>query len=264
MAIADSTLTWYALRVFFSDKSDLKYLDFRPIKPSFSMAQVEWKGVVLNQVASLDKSIVDLSHEDPTNLVFDLFGPLSFVELFQLHREGQTVPELSLDWNRLFKLNSFHFSQRTEQLFESLALMPNEFIDWARGRQCSAQDLMPLISLKTIDDMKLLSVFFSEKNLTRNEGKKVLDLLVDLLLLGKNFDELKPKESNWLESLQKLRTPMTQARDEKQKISDGWPRYVQVQKMRTGDQLLHRMQITFSDNNDLSEKLSRLSEKSMN
>ena len=108
-----------------------------------------------------------------------------------------------------------------------------------------------------------LSALFSELQCSRSDGKRIIDLLVDLILLGKSKMELEPQEGkNWLTQLMDLRYPNTTQSDRSEK-NLAWPEFVQVQNKRLGDQLTYNMQIQYTDNKDLNQKLHRLSELSM-
>lgn len=226
------------------------------------MAQVEWNGIILNQQTNQDKAIVDLSQTDLTELIWDLFGTLSFIEITELYTALENSPiKTSMNWQVYFQKQQMHFNQRFVELTKGLQQLSPPFKEWCFQRKLSAQDLMPLNSLKEFDHFNKLSLYFSEQSISRNEGKKVIDLLVDLLLLDTPIDTLIPSEqSDWLTQLTKLRTPKTLINDQKLKAQNSqvWPKYVQASKYRQGDKLLNKIQIIYLDNKDLGDKLSRL------
>ncbi|MCJ8275400.1 MAG: hypothetical protein HRT44_02595 [Bdellovibrionales bacterium] len=248
--------------MFFSDKADLISLDFTPRKPCFSKAQMEWRGVVLNGKVSQDKPIVDLSDEKLDELIFELFGELSFVELAELHEaiESSDISE-SMNWELYAKKMKIHWNQRNRGLFAQVCSLPESFKSWCDERKVSASDLMPLNSLRDMETFIELSPVFSELRLTRNDGKKVIDLLVDLLLMGTPTQELRPEDGqDWLKALYNKRYPNTQETDHVRQTQTSWPEFAQVQNRRHGDRLTYNMQIQYLDNKDLTSKLNRLSQ----
>lgn len=231
------------------------------------MAQIEWNGIVLNGTIPADKPIVDLSHEDLNDLIGDLFGFLSFVELcelylaFDIHEKARK----KLNWEVLFSRYNMNWNARTQELVEKLAGCEKDFVDWAYTHKMSAQDLMPLNGLKDLENFNFLSSHFSKLNLSRNEGKQTIDLLVDLIMLDFSRADLEPlANQDWIQYLYSLRNPTVAQVDKEQSPESPWPRYVQVQKQRQGDKITQKMQITFSDNKDLFEKLNRLKNMDVN
>lgn len=251
--------------MFFSDKLDLISLDFVPQKACFSKAQIEWRGILLNGKTAEDKPIVDLSDENLTELVFELFGPLEFIEMAELYQSIQKIEALNkaMNWSQFFSEQKLAYQPRTLELFDKLLQLSEDFKSWASSRKLSASDLMPINSLKDLDLFNSLSPLFSELQFTRSEGKKLIDLLVDLILLGKTKSELLPQEKqNWIFQLSEMRYPNTTQMDMEQKSSH-WPEFVQVQNKRLGDRLTYNMQIQYTDAKDLNQKLNRLSELSL-
>lgn len=249
--------------MLFTDKSEVRSLHFIPRQKCFSKARVEWHEIILNGQADEAQPIIDLSQEDPTELVFDLFGKMGLVELFEFHKASKVENRLheSLDWEKLFQLSDKSWNERTYKLFGQLSEVPSSFIDWAFHRKMEMRDLLPLNSLTSFQAFNELSNFFTELNLTRNEGRQILDVLVDLILLGKPTERLSPTdENNWLSQLQKIRNPHTLGSDQKSNKST-WPKYVVEQKFREGDRIKRRLQIQYTDSQDLKNKLSNLSEQ---
>ena len=252
-------MTWYALGVFFTDKDDLEYLDFLTDKDRFSMAQLEWRGLVLNGPKTMGTPIVDLSDQEIGPLLKEIFGSLNFGEIAELYNKSQVYPQTK-DWNWGSILENFGFqnSQRNFNLLLRVSQLPSEFLFWIRSRKSSPADLMPLLGLKKLDLYTDLWREIPKQNVSRNEGRMILDLLVDLILMGKSQDLLQPR-SHWLNELQKMRSPMTLEKDCKID-SSSWPRYVQIRQSRQGDKVLGQLQITYTDATDLNQKLQRLSQ----
>ncbi|MCB0378169.1 MAG: hypothetical protein KDD33_06730 [Bdellovibrionales bacterium] len=237
-------------------------LEFRPRKACFSKAQVLWRGFALNGLLSATQPQVDLSQEDLTELLFDLYGTLELVELSELYQAVLKEPSLQqkIDWPQFFRNQGLQYNMRLVDLLKVLTDLPTTFKNWAFEKKVSANDLMPLISLKDPSGFTQICEVIAERRLTRSEGKKAIDLLVDLFLMGKTARELMPlDESSWIDQLSSLRYPQTKKRDQQQaNTQNQWPDFVQVQSLRQGDRRIHRMQIHYFDDSDLSEKLRRL------
>jgi len=250
--------------MFFSDKSELETLDFSPNNHHLTLARVEWKGVVLNQAAQESSPLVDLSEFDLSQCLFDLFGPLNIVEISELFNACEKHPTLkaSLDKNVFVKLQGRQWNERLSDLMAQLGNAPQSFRDWARTKQTGIKDLQPLLSIDSMADFAPLLSSMAERNFSRNEGKQILDLLVDLFLLEKPISELLPPEKgDWLSTLILLRNPMTMGNKVSSQSPSSWPKFVQVVNHRQGYRVLNKMQIIFSDSQDLNDKLKRLSSK---
>ncbi len=255
-------MTWYALAMFISDKSDLEKLNFTPRSHRFTLARVEWKNVVLNPQKRDDLPLVDLSEFPLEDCLVDLFGPLSLVELFDLIQASSQHPHLekALDKQSFFQKQGRQWNERMGQLFDRLTQTSRTFLDWAHNKQVGHREIQPLLSLKAINaEVNQLLDQFSIQKLSRNEGKQILDLLVDLLLMDHETSSLLPKnEQPWLPQLTQLRHPIAGSL-QNPPPNLGWPKYVQVVNFRQGDRVLKKMQITYLDQDDLSQKLQRLS-----
>lgn len=255
-------MTWYVLAVFISDKSELEKLSFKARGHHFTMAQVEWRNVILNPGACESRPVVDLSQNSFTEVLVELYGNLGLIEIFELFTACRAFSELNenLDKNQFMQKQAMVWNQRQEQLFERLAQAPQEFLDWAHNKQMSSKDLQPLLSLTELNEVSEILTALALQAPSRNEGKQILDLVVDLVLLKHSQQSLLPQPgSDWLKYLTQLRQPQASARQQQQPPSSPWPKYVQVVNYRQGDRMLKKMQITYSDRQDLQTKLQRLS-----
>lgn len=257
-------MTWYALAVFISDKSDLEKLNFRPRGHHFHLAQVEWKNVVLNSQCHGDQPIVDLSPRPLAECLFHLFGPLSLIELSELFTAIDEFPKLmaAFDTSEFMQSQGRQWSERQAQLFTTLQKTPLAFREWAHQKQMGSKDLQPLLAIEDLEAFAPLLIDLAENSLSRNEGKQAIDLLVDLFLLKRSVADLRsPQTGSWLKNLNKLRRPQSLKNEAAQSTDIGWPQYVQVVNQRQGDRLLKKMQITYSDGHDLTQKLKRLADR---
>ncbi len=249
--------------MFFTDKWDLITLPFKPRQSCFSKARVEWKGIVLNNLDNPDQPIIDLSDQDIHELLVDLFGPLSFIELAELKKaclEQQLLGPEQLHWPRLLELNDFIGSDRHIEILETLSLMPSSFHQWAFDRKLAPQELMPLNSLAPTLLTSCYWDNFLSLSPTRSEGRLLIDLIVDLSLIKNALPEqtLASHPADWLKELGRIRYPQQTQRDQNSSVPSAWPQFAKVQTVRQGDRRVHKMQIDFYDAEDLQKKLERL------
>ena len=238
----------------------MKILNFYPKNQCFSKALIKWKDLALNGLLASGKPIVDLSQEDITELLLDLFGPLSFIEICLLHWASKEHPNLfeSVDWMLFFQKQNFQFNSRNLELSAKLKAMPHDFLIWSQKHQMSPRDLMPINSLDNPDCLKGLVKNFPDLKLTRNEGKKILDILVDLILMGEKTGELAPSSDNWFQQLAVKRYPKSLKTNSSPEKEEQWPAYVHIKRSRQGDRVVHKLQLTYNDQRDLNSKLERL------
>lgn len=243
-----------------SDKT-AQSLDFTPNNHHPQLIQVLWQDVSLNTKAA--SSTVDMSELPLAQVLFDFYGPLTLMEIFQLFQKVEQIPSLQqhFDKKEFCQKQGRQWNQRLSDLFTKLEATPKSFQNWAINKQMDIKGLQPLLSLQDVSEFTPLLNTLADKNLTRNEGKQALDLLVDLFLMETPLEEILPTGNTpWLESLLQKRNPMAWAKQQEQK-NDHWPRYVQVVNHRQGDRVLKKMQIVYSDAKDLQEKLQRLSKQ---
>ena len=153
-------------------------------------------------------------------------------------------------------------SQRNDELKKKLAQAPVSFLNWMEERKASISDLMPLNSLTQINSINPLLEEFEKQKLTRSQGKQILDLLVDLVMMKTSSQQLIPSGKNWLDQLKGLRYPNTSKKDQQPGLeSKDWPQFIRVQKQRAGDRTRYQMTLQFYNEEELLEKLQRLNRK---
>ena len=241
------------------------FLNLHLHKPCFSKAHVCWKGVFLNGPPSPLKPLVDLSQEDLSEVLFDLFQKLDFVPLARLYAQVQSIETLrkEIRWEDFFKKQGFFWSEKTQNLLEEFNQSPLLFQQWALDKKLSLSDLAPLCSLKKNKVFFQLTPFFSSQGLSRSQGRQVLDLLADLIPMDSwDIQTLEPPDrGDWWTHLYGLRNPETKKRDENfLDHSSPWPQFVQIRVQRLGDQRVRKMEIQYSSFKDLGEKLYNLSQ----
>ncbi len=208
---------------------------------------------------------MELGDQPLSDVLWDLFGELSLMEIFFLYQEIENHQDLrgQISWAKYFQKQKRFFNDKVAKLFKALSIGSSAFLTWCDSKKMENKDLYPLCSLKEKEHQELftqLSSFFPEQNMSRSEGREALDLLVDLILMNKIFEELKPNSTtHWVSRLRQLRNPNTTLKDQTSTtINQAWPQFVKVKKQRQGDRLIHQMEIQFLNQEDLESKLSRL------
>lgn len=244
-----------------SDPSQRAHLDFRPKNGRYSLVQFLWNNILINK-ADDKPPIIDVSHKNITDLLTILYSDISFVEFMELYWACEAHPNLAsqVNWQLYLSCQKMTWNDRQKQLLKKLQNLPTLFLDWCHLKQVSSQDLMPLNALDNLDSFCSLTRYFDPLKVSRNHGKKIIDLLVDLILLDHPPDKLKPSDNqDWSVKLEILRKPKT-SKGQTQSQAANWPRYVNIKSVRHGDQRQYQMQILFKNQQDLKEKLLRLSE----
>jgi hypothetical protein len=184
------------------------------------------------------------------------------MELVQLMRACESLNQLKSKWDPalLFQLQGRQWSERLSDLCHQLQNTPQTFQEWARLKQMDVKDLQPLLSLKGRVRIDPLLEDIAQLKVSRTEGKQILDLLVDLILMENQTESLRAQDNpNWLKVLKQKRYPMSHAQEKHTPSNKNLPRYAQIVNFRQGDRLLKKLQITYSDSQDLKDKLNRLS-----
>lgn len=199
-------------------------------------------------------SEVQLSSHALSPLLQEIYPSLSLIELFEILIFFKDQ-KIALDPVELGQAYHFHWNEITEQLFLNYKNWPQDFIDWSKEKNCHTNDLRPLLladklSLRQRKDFYLLLAEFKNLKLSLGDGKKVLELLIDLSatefnhenLRYKNLDTDSVKDLNkdkWMARLSKLRFSMTELRDLKKKEfikKTAWPSSTKINFKRLGDQ----------------------------
>ncbi len=258
------------IAMLISEKSEFICFEYKARKPYFNRILIEWKGIVLNPSTTDSAVLIDLSHDNLTELFFDIYGSLCFLEIAELFEalQGRSTLKESMNWDLYFNKQNLVWNTRSEQIIKQILKTNEAFKSWAYDRKLSSADLMPLNALTEFRVFNSLSYLFTDQRLTRSDGKRVIDLLVDLILMDRSVEALIPEEGqNWLEHLVKLRFPMTLEKDNSSLKSNELgelPKFMNLTQFRQGDRLMSKLQITFTDTQDLRQKLNRLELTSRN
>ena len=238
-------------------------LDFQPISP--------WPqglpAVAINQVviAGFQQDIV-FNHTIPateTENVASMFrsvhNEFSFTEMARLiaKAEKQTLLPIEL----IAQKYGWQANEAFYKIAKAIAATPMGFQNWCSEKKLSPMDLAPLISGGYLNLNSLFHDIVAFK-LSKSTGTKVLELGIELLLLGKTNDEISAEDPNqWLEKLQTLRYPQSSDRDSAEKdqmISLPWPGMSQAKWTRQGDKTGVELKLFVSQPADLKKYLQSL------
>ncbi len=250
--------------MLFSEKSEYSSFEYKSRQSHFNRILIEWKGIVLNPSNTDNPVFIDLSFDPLTELLFDIYGHLSFIEIAEFYGAIQNKPILqeNINWDLFFNRQNLVWNTRSEQIINKVLQTDESFKSWAFERKLSSADLMPLNALNDFFVFNQLAPHFTSLMITRSDGKRIIDLLVDLILMEKDLETLSPKPNqNWLEQLVKIRFPMTVEKDTVEINNQplgALPQFMNLTQFRQGDRLMNRLQITFTDSKDLKQKLTRL------
>lgn len=158
---------------------------------------------------------------------------------------------LSKDWNteetrRLLNEYGHPFSENLKKTFVVFSFLPEEFLFWASEKGLGLKDFAPLRAWdfsagSTKELTKALKEIASRKS-GRHLGVKTVELVVDLLLMGKPVDNLVITEEETLESwcarLEALRYPNRSSKTSKAEadlVTLPWPKGVESRWIQKGD-----------------------------
>lgn len=219
-----------------------------------------WRGHLLSAAVATNAPEIDMGDQDLTDLIIDLYPSLGWADYAVLKKRIESEPQLSqsLDHEKLARHFGFAFNDRSEQIRQKFLDCSPLFIEWARTKKASQQDLAPLAALGNLENFNPILEKMVAANLSRSEGKQVLDWLVDLYLMGYDLGELTVDDcKKWQTNIFRLRYPNTHSEDAKE-AEKIWPTYCQHSRHRNGDRLEQALRIKFTDLDDLAGKLSTL------
>lgn len=250
-------------------------LDFKPLYQwPAGLPAVAVNSVVLagfSQELVFNHRIEERQSEAIAGLFRSLYFELSFAEMSSLIQKAKAFP-----WFPTSLIAQKFGWQANEQFFliaAALQAAPVGFQKWCGDKKVSPQDLLPLLSATSLD----LKYFFHDLlrfNLSKSLGVKALEIGIELMLMGKNPEELtgekllafiekhQPPGEAWLNALKTLRYPDTSLRDQEQAekmTSLPWPGASQAKWTRQGDRSGIELKLFVSQPSDLKKYLQSLS-----
>jgi hypothetical protein len=202
--------------------------------------------------------------EAVSGLFRSLYFELSTCEFARLWKASRHVPQFSLP--SIFAKFQIRWNSNTEKLCEIISKLPLEFQNYCSEKKWSFGDFQPLAASQGL----ILSPFFLrivEMNMSRSQSVLALELVVDLLLMGKSPVEILPQDQlnsgeSWIETLRLLRYPQTSQKDDwasRQVEQLPWPGTAQAKWTRQGDRAGIELKLFVSNPTDFKKYLQSLS-----
>jgi hypothetical protein len=214
-------------------------LDFKPRlqwpggQPAIAYCSELWTGFNLTE----DHPVWNWTSGDPVTIFKSCYSQLGLAELSRLI----LINSPHLPTHEILSAYNIRGGENTQRLMTILPQLPAQFQNWIDDRCLAAMELQALLSLKEDQLPKLTSAMekIAELKLSRNSGAQILELIVELFLMGQEIDTLlSDSEPEWQTLLKNLRYPVAKATDDlamtKVKMLQ-WPQNVQAKWQRKGD-----------------------------
>lgn len=245
-------------------------LNFTPRRPwPEVLPAVAWDKTLVAGFGRREGLALNLT-EKTANHFIDLFQAvhpsLGLAELARLHRALKTnFPEMFKEWKApLFQIYGYRYSDRLDQLLTALAETPMSFQNLVDDKSLSPRDLSPLLAVENLKDLEKLLNELPQMMASRSEIARILDLFVDLLLMGRPLSDILPTSPNgglYLRRLESWRRPRTEGEDESWRKSVHqwpWPAQVEAKWQRFGDTSGLEINIRTTSPDDFQKKLETL------
>ncbi|MFN7262456.1 MAG: hypothetical protein ACK5RO_01330 [Pseudobdellovibrionaceae bacterium] len=248
-------------------------LDFKPLSPwpeglpgvSFQKVQIAGfrSDLVFNYESGEDSSTELLS------LFKSLYPELSFAEFASLAHavESSRLP-FSFPFEALAPQRGWNPNESFWKILKTTQKQPSGFLHWCAEKKMGPMDCSPLLVSQDLNLNPLLH-FIVNYGLSKSQGAQVLEMVIELLLLGKTYEDLRLPEVQsrdqveaWIHSLREIRYPQTQARDREAQAyfkSLPWPGSSQTRWVRQGDKSGLEIKLFVSQPSDLKRYLQSLS-----
>ncbi len=242
-------------------------LDFQPLAtwpeglPAVAINKVVIAG--FSQDLVFNHSIPNEQKEKMAALLRSVHSDLSFAEMARLIAKAKKHSWLPIDLiaQKYGWLPNEAFYKTAQLLLQT----PVGFQNWCAEKKIGPMDLSSLASAASLNLNRLLHDIILFK-LSKSIGTKVLELGIELLLMGKSADDIsvtdgKTQGDQWLEKLQALRYPQSAERDSLEKdqmTSLPWPGMSQAKWTRQGDKTGVELKLFVSQPSDLKKYLQSL------
>ena len=138
------------------------------------------------------------------------------------------------------------------------------FYRWSAKKKLNSKDLSLLTEFKDSSAFESLIQWIEKREPGHSEGRQILDLGGELLLMGRSLKALLERETKapeLIEKLKKLRWPETMGRDEKKsKIIDSlnWPNSIKARWIRQNDRGALSIHFQSFSLRDMKQKIQKL------
>ena len=237
--------------------------DFKPrLKWPDILPAYCWRGILLCGFGRLSGPVFDLSEQNLVDAIFALYPSLTFGELARLADVfTSSFAHESLDV--LLARYGLRPSERLSQTFTVWRQTPIPFQEWTIDKKFGARDLAPLLAADPGDrGFDFFLICLATTTLSKSDGARALELALELYLLGETFKPEPSKRGETLlarlETLRRPRSAQLDA-DRRQMVAAWpWPKHVQGQWQRFGDEAGIEIRLRAHSPSDLKQKLERL------
>jgi hypothetical protein len=255
------------LRPFMQCSKDLNFAPRRTWPKA--LPAIAWRGALVcafDRTGGLALDHVNEDDESILGLLTACHPELALSELARLDRQLRRFHPRMAPGARenLFAHYGLRWCDRLEQTLAILMETPITYQDFADDKGFSIRDHAPLLSLPNPPLFTPFLEALARLNPSKSEAARVLELGVELFLLGRPLRDLLPENNqsvHYLRRLEQWRRPQALTRDEEWKTSVAswpWPAQVQGQWQRFGDQAGLEIKIRTTSPDDLIRKLRNL------
>jgi hypothetical protein len=254
-------MKWMPYKVW---KSSLGTVLYRNIIVADAIRQEQ----ALDAGRSNDTLISTLGDLSICDVLKDLYGEFTLIEKARIYNSLKLLgEEYLLDFFSTFNV---HESENIKILFEQIIKWPEEFQYWCHEKDIGARDVDPLKTYLTHSfpniDKQLIA--FALQNPNKNNGVRILELLTEILMMGKSYSLHSisdNKNSNvsqvWLDELKAIRYPMSteMERTERQNLKSlSWPSGIKAQLVRQGDEIQYDVNFNYRNSEEFRNKINGL------
>lgn len=210
-----------------------------------------------------DHALPEIDKDGIAALFRSLYFELTTPELARLYRSTSVSTWFPIQ--EVLAKFQVRWTENNEKLSDIICQLPMGFQNYCSEKKWSFGDFQPLAAAKGL----ILSPFFMrmiDLNLSRSQSVAALELIVDLLLMGKQPLELLPDDAmtsdTWMDSLRHLRYPESSQKDDwasRQVQELPWPGTAQARWTRQGDRTGIELKLFVSQPTDLKKYLQSLS-----
>lgn len=244
-----------------------KNLDFSPHKPwPESLPAFCFRNELLCGFNRESGFAISLDEKNLIEILYDLYPDLSFIELCRLSSKIRAF-ENSRDpgtlIKKLWQIYGYQYRDSLELVVEKVLQLPTEAQAWLQEKKMAPQDLAPLRSLTDLNQLDSFWSILSTSPHSKSEGVKIIEWLIELILLNHPMDQLLPLKPGaaWVTQLQALRYPQSNKQDlhaETKIRSLAWPLRSEARWARKGDRSGVELKLFFSHPQELKRALERL------
>ncbi len=253
----------------------LAWLPFQPrqARPA-SLPSYSWRGIGLVGNAELSSQVIDLNEGQPSDVFLMAYPKVGLAEAAQIYLAWRSllsefnstdsnIESWRAFWSEICHRNGWRNDSVFVDLLTRLAQTPDAFQEWVNTKSLQAGDLLPLNSLDDVHSAHRLLVELAELQPSRSAGKQLLELGIELLLMGESLPDVVDNPETWLSLLRERRYPRTTRKDQslQEHLSSlAVPKGVQLRGVRLGDRTGIEIRLTVHSGRDLQKKLEQVQE----